>query len=98
MTPTLRYFTQSAAGFYRDPPCPQGLGPGEPYTADTRLAAVGAITAGLRVAKQLAGGVTVDAAVNFYRQRAGWRAGGNGSPGLAEFSARWIDVGIEKRF
>ena len=98
VTPTLRYFTQSAAGFYRDPPFPQGLVPGEPYTADTRLAAFGAITAGLRVAKQLAGGVTVDAAVNFYRQRAGWRAGGNGSPGLAEFSARWIDVGIEKRF
>jgi uncharacterized protein DUF3570 len=98
LTPTLRYYTQGAADFYRDPPFPQGLVPGEPYTADTRLAAYGAITAGVRLAKAFAGGVTVDAAVNFYRQRTGWRAGGNGSPGLAEFSARWIEVGLEKRF
>ena len=98
LTPTLRYMTQSAARFYRDPPFPAGFVSGEPYTADARLSAFGAITAGLRLSKAFDGGVSVDVAVNMYRQRSAWRAGGNGSPGLAEFSARWIEVGLEKRF
>lgn len=98
VTPSLRYFTQGAADFYRDPPFPQGLVRGAPYTADTRLSAFGAITAGVRLAKSFEGGITVDAAVNFYRQRSGWRLGGGGSPGLVEFSARWIEIGFEKRF
>ena len=98
VTPSLRYLTQDAASFYRDPPFPQGFVPDALYTADTRLSAFGAITAGVRLAKTLGADVTVDVAVNFYRQRAGWHAGGSGSPGLAEFSARWIEVGLEKRF
>lgn len=98
VTPSVRYLTQDAASFYRDPPFPQGFVPDEHYTADTRLSAFGAITAGVRLAKTFAAGVTVDVAVNLYRQRAGWHAGGGGSPGLAEFSARWIEVGLEKRF
>jgi hypothetical protein len=98
MTPTLRYLTQRAADFYRDPPFPLGFVPGEPYTADARLSAFGAITAGARLSKAFAHGVSVDVAVNMYRQRSGWRAGGSGSPALAEFSARWIEVGFEKRF
>jgi hypothetical protein len=98
LTPTLRYLTQSAAGFYQDPPFPQGFVPGEPHTADTRLSAFGAITAGVRLAKEFAGGVSIDVAVNVYRQRPAWRAGGNGSPGIDEFSARWIEFGLEKRF
>jgi hypothetical protein len=98
LTPTLRYYTQGAADFYHDPPFPAGSVPGEPYTADTRLSAYGAITAGVRLARSFPGGVTADVALNFYRQRAGWRAGGGGSPGLLEFSARWIEFGLEKRF
>jgi hypothetical protein len=98
LTPTLRYLTQSAASFYHDPPFPEGSVPGQLYTADTRLSAFGAITAGLRLSKTFGADVTVDVAVNMYRQRAGWHAGGSGSPGLAEFSARWIEFGIEKRF
>jgi hypothetical protein len=42
--------------------------------------------------------VSIDVAVNVYRQRPAWRAGGNGSPGIDEFSARWIEFGLEKRF
>jgi hypothetical protein len=98
VTPGLRYLTQDAASFYRDPPFPQGFVPDALYTADARLSAFGAITAGVRVAKTFGADVTVDVAVNLYRQRAGWHAGGSGSPALAEFSARWIEVGIEKRF
>jgi hypothetical protein len=98
VTPTVRYLSQDAASFYRDPPFPQGFVPDGPNTADTRLSAFGAITAGVRLAKAFSGGVTVDVAASLYRQRAGWHAGGSGSPGLAEFSARWIEVGLEKRF
>ncbi len=98
VTPTLRYYTQSAADFYFDPPFPQGAIEGQPYTADTRLSALGAITAGVRVAKAIGTDVTIDVAMNFYRQRSDWRLGGGGSPGLLPFSARWIEFAIEKRF
>jgi hypothetical protein len=97
LTPTLRYLTQSAASFYRDPPFPEGFVPGGLYTADARLSAFGAVTLGLRLAKELPHGVTADLAVNVYRQRGDWRLG-RGSPGLAEFSARWIELGLSKRF
>jgi hypothetical protein len=97
LTPTIRYLTQSAASFYRDPPFPEGFVPGELYTADARLSAFGAVTLGLRLAKELPHGVTADLAVNVYRQRGDWRIG-RGSPGLAEFSARWIELGLSKRF
>ena len=98
ITPSLRYLTQSAASFYRDPPFPQDFVVGEPFTADTRLSAYGALTTGVRIAKAIGADVTVDVAFNLYRQRSAWRAGGNGSPGVAAFSARWIEVGVEKRF
>jgi hypothetical protein len=98
LTPTIRYFTQSAAYFYRDPPFPQGFVPGQLYTADERLSAFGAVTLGLRLAKELPNRVTIDVAYNAYRQRGDWRLGGSGSPGLATFSARWIAFGIAKRF
>lgn len=97
LTPTLRYLTQSAARFYRDPPLPEGFVPGELYTADERLSAFGAVTLGLRLAKELPHGVTADLAIDVYRQRGDWRIG-RGSPGLAEFSARWIELGLSKRF
>ncbi|HEY6895147.1 MAG TPA: DUF3570 domain-containing protein [Rhodanobacteraceae bacterium] len=98
LTPTIRYFTQSAAYFYRDPPFPQGFVPGDLYTADERLSAFGAVTLGLRLAKELPNRVTIDVAYNAYRQRGDWRLGGGGSPDLATFSARWIELGIAKRF
>ena len=55
LTPTLRYLTQSAADFYHDPPFPQGSVPGELYTADTRLSAFGAITAGRAAGEDVRG-------------------------------------------
>ena len=98
VTPTLRYYTQSAANFYFDPPFPRGAIEGQPYTADTRLSAFGAITAGVRAAKAIGSDLTIDVALNFYRQRSDWRIGGGGSRDLLPFSARWIELGIEKRF
>ena len=50
LTPSLRYYTQSAASFYVDPPFGHGFIPVHPYSADTRLTAFGALSAGLDLA------------------------------------------------
>lgn len=97
VTPGLRYYTQSAASFYHDPPPGNGFRFGQPYTADTRLSAFGAFTLGIDVAKALPGGWTVDLRADFYRQKSSWRIGG-GSPGIEPFSARWLVAGIAKTF
>ena len=96
VTPSLRYTTQDKADFYFDPPFPRGFTRGGLYTADTRLSAFGAVTAGLKISLDLAQGWTVDLAAHVYRQESSWRLGGGGSPGLEPFSARWIELGIAK--
>jgi hypothetical protein len=98
VAPNLRYYTQSAAGFYMNPPFPDGYVPGELYTADTRLSAFGAVTVGADVTKALPDGWSAGLKLQFYRQRSDWRVGGAGSPGIEAFSARWIEVGIRRTF
>lgn len=98
VTPSLRYLTQKAAWFFYGPPLGNGFRPGQPYTADARLSAFGALTPGVLVAKQFDDGWVADLRVEFYRQKASWRLGGDGSAGLLPFSARWIQVGIGKSF
>ena len=98
LTPSVRYYTQGAADFWFGPPYPQGFQPGQHFTADTRLSAFGAVTAGLRLAKVFADGWSANLSADFYRQRPGWRAFGSGSAGIEPFSARWISAGISKTF
>jgi hypothetical protein len=98
VTPSVRYYTQSAAYFYFNPPFPQGYVNGQSYTADTRLAAFGAVTVGIAGTRTFDDGWTVRAAVDFYRQRPAWRLGGGGSPGIEDFSARWLQVALGKTF
>jgi hypothetical protein len=98
VVPNLRYYTQSAADFYFDPPFPQGFVFGQPYSADTRLSAFGALTSGVSIVKRLPDGWSFDVKLDFYRQRSDWRLGGDGSPGLEPFSARWIQTGVSKTF
>jgi hypothetical protein len=98
VVPSFRYYSQSAADFYFDPPFPQGFVFGQPYSADTRLSAFGALTSGVSIVKQLPDGWSFDVKLDFYRQRSDWRLGGDGSPGLEPFSARWIQTGVSKTF
>jgi hypothetical protein len=98
ITPSLRYYTQSAADFYFGPPFGNGFVPGEPYTTDTRLSAFGALTPSLRIDKSFDHGWSADISFSYYQQRSSWRLGGSGSPGLEPFSARWIMVGVSKAF
>ncbi|HYF60478.1 MAG TPA: DUF3570 domain-containing protein [Burkholderiaceae bacterium] len=108
VAPSLRYYTQSAAGFYFDPVYDPALG--EPFppgflanplgvrSPDARLSAFGAATLGLRVAKWIDRSTAVDVRVDLYEQRAGWRLGGSGSPGLAPLRATSLQLGLTRLF
>ncbi len=98
VAPSLRYYTQTAADFYYNPPFPDGFVAGQNYTADTRLSAFGAFTPAITIAKSFTEGWSAELKLAFYRQRSGWQLGGDGSPGLLPFSARWIEAGIAKTF
>lgn len=104
ITPSLRYYTQTAAKFYVDadpalfpflPSPPDGA---VNYSLDQRLANFGGITYGLKVTKQLAEKWTLDLKFEHYTQRAGLQIFGNGSPDLATFRARNFYVGIARQF
>jgi hypothetical protein len=99
LTPVLRLYSQSAANFYYDPAA--GLPPNWTsaalHSADQRLSAFGAHTLGLRVAKALSGGWTVDLRYDSYRQQSSYRQFGTGSPGIDPFNARFIQIGVSKK-
>jgi hypothetical protein len=107
VTPSLRLYTQRAASFYFDPtysftgaPDPPGF-PADPdalVSADQRLAGFGAVTLGIKLAVTWGEGWSADLRLDRYEQRSGWRVGGPGSPGLAPFSARFVQVGLARRF
>lgn len=108
LTPSLRLHSQSAAHFYFDPVYDSRFGPPFPpgfsfanqrdMTADQRLSAYGAVTAGLKVEKELGANTTVDVKFEQYKQRGEWRVFGTGSPGLQAFSARSIQAGITHKW
>lgn len=101
LTPLLRYYTQSAAYFYLDPV------PGTHNTPDTdqeflatdqRLAAFGARTLGLKASYKFAKNWSTDVRGDWYEQRADWRAGGSGSPGLEPFKAMSVQWGLKRSY
>jgi hypothetical protein len=104
VTPSLRLYSQSAAEFYIDAG-PAGLPfpPNPPIDAiyfaeDQRLAAFGAHTFGIKLAKQFGDKWRVDIQYEQYAQRAAFRLFGDGSPGLAPFYYRSIQVGLARQF
>ncbi len=98
VSPMLRYATQSAADFYVNPPWPKGYVQDALYSADQRLSAFGSISYGLRIDKSLGDGWSVNAKAELTEQRASWRLGGGGSPGLEPFRSQTFIVGIAKTF
>ncbi|ABB24424.1 DUF3570 domain-containing protein [Pelodictyon luteolum] len=110
VTPLLRLYSQTEADFYvkttaeeiaslnpadnpaYQPPQPSGIY----YTHDQRLSAFGAITAGLKVSKQIDKDWTVDAKYEYYHQDSGWSISGNPDSGLYPFSARTIQIGVSR--
>ncbi|NVM75655.1 hypothetical protein FHW83_001442 [Duganella sp. SG902] len=106
LTPNLRLYSQRAADFYFDPvydaklgaPFPPGYAFGSSafVSADQRLSAFGAVTAGLKVTKQIDRDWSVDLKVERYEQRGAWRVFGNGSPGLEPMRATSLQVGFTR--
>jgi hypothetical protein len=98
VTPDVRLYTQTAADFYMNPPFPRGYVDGQNYSADTRLASFGAVTAGVRVGAPLWDGWNVLFRADYYRQDPDWQIFGTGSPGIQTFSARWFQVNVSRNF
>lgn len=109
-TPGLRYTTQSAASFYFNPVLDANGQVDDRATllaalrlrghrsADQRLAAWGGVSVSLKAAYALTPQTTLDLRLESYRQSAGLRLGGEGSPGLAPFRARLVQLGVTHRF
>jgi len=87
VTPTLRYYSQSAADFF----APYFLAPRTDgyYSSDYRLGAFGALSSGLSVAKQFARGARLEAGFEYYMHKASLKLGGSGDGGYADFDA-WV--------
>jgi len=110
IAPELRLYTQSAAWFYYDPvydatlgaPFPPGFSngadPNRLSSPDQRLSGFGAVTVGLKVAREIGKLWTVDVKVEEYEQRGSWRLFHDGSPGLAPLRARVLQVGLTRRW
>lgn len=107
IAPLLRLYSQSAARFYYDPvysfvgaPFPPGWleAPRTNLSPDQRLAAFGAVTVGIKFAARIGEHWTADFKLERYEQRSGWRLAGPGSPGLAPFSARFVQWGVQRSF
>ena len=102
-TPLLRYYTQRAASFYYDPSTSSSTYPGpDVWTTymsnDQRLSAFGALTWGLKVDWKINERWNADIKYERYQQRSDWRVGGDGSPGVAPFSANWLQLGLSAAF
>jgi YaiO family outer membrane protein len=103
LTPLLRYYTQNSAYFYADPVgsnygMPTSLPDGAYLATDQRLSAFGAVTLGLRVDYKFNEEWTGDVKAEVYQQKADWRIGGDGSPGLQPFKALTLQWGLKRAF
>jgi hypothetical protein len=106
VTPSVRLYSQRAADFYFDPvydaklgaPFPPGFvfGASAFSSADQRLSAFGAVTAGIKVARQIGQDWSVDIKLERYAQRGAWRVFGNGSPGLDPMRAVSLQLGVTR--
>jgi hypothetical protein len=97
-TPSLRYYSQSKASFYYDPPFPNGSQLTKYYSADQRLASMGAITVGIKVSKDITPESTVDFKLESYRQSTGLYLGSNASKGLSNLNASMVQIGYSHKF
>ena len=101
LVPALRYYMQSSASFYYDPP-PTGHFPAIPDGAysslDQRLAAFGALEFSTKLEWRVDAHWSTDLKAEYYEQRPTWRVAGGGSPGLDPFRYVAIQFGLSRRF
>ncbi len=101
ITPSLRYYSQSAADFYM----PTGADPhvATPvtglvhYSEDQRLSAFGAFSYGIKVSKDLGRSWTTDVKYEHCEQRYNWGINGKGDPGIPTFNMSAIQIGLSRK-
>jgi hypothetical protein len=102
VTPSFRYYTQTAAKFYIgvDPGAPEFYElPETKYSSlDQRLSEYGAITLGLKVSKQINPDWLIDVKYEEYKQKESWALTGNSDGVLEPFGFRSFQFGITRRF
>ncbi|OGA03768.1 MAG: hypothetical protein A3H35_13385 [Betaproteobacteria bacterium RIFCSPLOWO2_02_FULL_62_17] len=108
LTPSLRYYSQSAANFYVDavydpvlgPPFLAGIRPGsrQYISMDQRLSAFGAVTYGIKIARQFGPDWSAEVKLDRYEQRGSWAMFGNGSKGLDNLTANFVQIGLYRRW
>ncbi len=107
VTPLLRFYSQSEANFYVAVGAAEKAVASTPtpppvdvryYTEDQRLSAFGAVTAGVKVSKQLGSEWLADVRLEKYEQRDEWSLNGKGDPGVATFRFRSIQIGLSRQF
>lgn len=103
ISPSLRYYSQSAANFYvdadgsRSPFAPQPPAGALYHSLDQRLSAFGAFTLGLKLSYTFNDHTVLDLKVEHYEQRSAWAWGG-GSPNLLPLRARSVFWGVTHWF
>ena len=102
--PLLRLHSQNNASFYVAADPAQGDRPTFPpsdaryYSQDQRLAAMGAVTTGVKITKRLSRDWVVDAKYEHYEQRSYWALQGDPDRSLSPFRARSVQVGLSYQF
>jgi hypothetical protein len=102
VTPTVRYYSQSAADFYYPYLVLKQAGSGfvnnqadyqsvvrqyPNFSSDHRLSAFGALSGGIIVNKQFARGLSLEMGFEYYTHQGGLRLGGGGESSYANFSS-----------
>lgn len=110
VTPGLRTYSQSAASFYFDPVTDANGVPSAVLTrrfanritgyssADTRLAAFGALSWSLKLDYAVDALTQVDVRFEGYRKSASLKWGGGASPYLQPLNARTVQLGVSRKF
>jgi hypothetical protein len=106
VTPSLRLYSQTTADFFSPPDparpsipaIPDGFRYGTTLVSfDQRLASFGAATLGVRLGWRIDRRWSADLRVDRYRQKGSWALGG-GTEGIATFDARFVQLGVVRRF
>lgn len=99
VTPSIRYYSQSAADFYqpyfvfrRSVPTNAAFTfdlsklPVTDFSSDHRLSGYGALSGGLTVTKQFAKGISLEGSFEYYTHAGGLKLGGGGEGSYADFN------------
>ncbi|MGR8934212.1 MAG: DUF3570 domain-containing protein [Gammaproteobacteria bacterium] len=102
ITPRFRYYTQSAAGFYRpyflfNQARPRSFNeyPIQTFSSDHRLSGYGALSGGVTINKVFAKGIELQAGFEYYTHQGGLKLGAGDEAPYANFSYYLINTALK---